>query len=51
VTIPRGIARDRRAGNDHDELWRDVWGPNDRSYFERWRPDLAADVVVQGFRG
>lgn len=42
----RGKARDRTHGNDHDRLWDEVWEPNDRDFFERFRPDLAADLAL-----
>lgn len=49
VTVQRGMSRDRERGLDHDELWQRVWAPNDRDYFERFRPDRAADLVVPCF--
>ena len=30
---------------DHDALWHDVWTPNDRDYFARFRPDQGADLM------
>jgi uridine kinase len=46
VATERAIQRDRQWGNDHDTLWRTVWAPNDRDYFKKYRPDLAADTVL-----
>ena len=40
----RGIARDRELGRSHDDLWRDVWTPNDRDFAERFAPRESADV-------
>ena len=44
VATLRGKARDRRAGNDHDRLWDNVWTPNERDFAERFHPREAADV-------
>jgi uridine kinase len=46
IATARAVQRDRQWGNDHDELWRTVWSPNDRGYFHKYRPDLAADIKV-----
>ncbi|WIE61177.1 AAA family ATPase [Curtobacterium sp. MCLR17_032] len=40
----RGIARDRELGRSHDDLWRDVWIPNDRDFAERFAPRESADI-------
>ncbi len=40
----RGRERDRRSGHDHDELWVDVWMPNDRDFATRFDPISRADV-------
>ncbi|WIB13665.1 hypothetical protein [Curtobacterium sp. MCPF17_052] len=40
----RGIARDHELGRSHDDLWRDVWIPNDRDFTERFAPRESADV-------
>ena len=44
VAAERGKARDRRAGNAHDQLWDEVWVPNDRDFVERFDPRAEADV-------
>jgi hypothetical protein len=31
---------------DTDKLWDEVWGPNDRDYFAKFRPDLQADIIL-----
>jgi uridine kinase len=46
VAVQRAILRDRQWGANHDTLWRTVWSPNDRDYFKKYRPDLAADIKV-----
>ena len=46
VTIPRGKARDRENGVDHDYLWENVWRLNDQDYFDKYRPDKVADIVM-----
>ncbi|WP_201299689.1 uridine kinase [Aeromicrobium sp. 9AM] len=40
----RGRERDRRNGSQHDELWIDVWLPNDRDFAARFDPMSRADV-------
>lgn len=52
VDVPLEIANERARRRDkeiyqvdHDALWRDLWTPNDRDYFERFRPDRLADVI------
>lgn len=42
----RGMARDASLGRRHDDLWRDVWMPNDADFTARFAPRVAADVVV-----
>jgi uridine kinase len=46
VALARGMARDTAQGQDVSE-W-PVWAETDRRYFERYRPDLAADLVLRG---
>jgi uridine kinase len=44
----RGRFRDKEIYKvDHDAYWRDLWTPNDRDYFERFRPDQLADVIYE----
>lgn len=47
VAAERGIKRDHEEGNDHDDMWNSVWMPNERDYFDKYRPDLAADIIIQ----
>ena len=41
----RGRERDRTNGHDHDQLWTDVWLPNDRDFAARFDPRGRADVL------
>lgn len=35
-------------GSDNTNLlWDDVWGPNDKDYFDKFRPDQMASVLVE----
>lgn len=45
VAAEAGKRRDSEYGSDHTELWDTVWAPNDLAYFERFRPDLTADIL------
>lgn len=48
VAAERGRYRDKEIYKvDHDDLWRDTWAPNDRDYFDRFRPDQLADIVYK----
>lgn len=44
VATQRGIKRDREWGNDHDDLWLNIWMPNERDFMAKYRPNLAADI-------
>lgn len=44
--IKRGSARDAGWGLDHDKPWKNLWGPNDKDYFEKYKPRKSADYVV-----
>ena len=44
--VRRGMARDRAAGNDHDEVWTRVWGPNERDFAARFAPRDIAEVLM-----
>jgi len=43
----RAKQRDRSEGNINDKLWDEVWGPNDQDYYDKYRPDQRARVIVQ----
>lgn len=45
-------ARDRSEptlfqGDDTTKLWDEVWGPNDKDFFDTFRPDKLADALVE----
>ena len=44
VARARGMARDRAAGLDHDDLWAQVWTANDREFEQTFFPADQADV-------
>jgi uridine kinase len=46
IATQRGIKRDQEWGNDHDDLWLNIWMPNERDFMTKHRPDLAADTKV-----
>lgn len=37
------------AGENTDKLWDKVWGPNDRDFFETFRPDQLATVRIKSY--
>ena len=41
----RGKARDRALGRDHDQLWDEVWVPNERDFVARFDPRAIADLL------
>ena len=43
----QGRERDRRAGNDHDALWDEVWIPNDRDFAVTYDPKGRADLLFR----
>jgi uridine kinase len=45
VAQQRGMARDRAAGLDHDQLWT-VWTANDREFEQTFSPRTHADLVL-----
>lgn len=47
IATKRGMQRDREWGNDHDDMWNNIWMPNERDYFEKYKPDLAADIIIK----
>ncbi len=38
--------RDRSEGNNNDQLWDEIWGPNDIDYFNKYRPDQLATAII-----
>ena len=47
LRLERGLARDGEAARG---TWTKVWMPREDRYFEQTRPDLRADLVVDGGR-
>ncbi len=43
----RGIARDRVQGANWDEKWYSIWMPNEQNFFNKYRPDLMADLIYR----
>lgn len=42
----RGLHRGKTEYNiDESEIWLNCWTPNDRAYFEKYRPDLKANYI------
>lgn len=42
----RGMWRDRHVFKDeHDQLWLDVWMPNEQDFMDKYHPDTAADTL------
>ena len=41
----RGMWRDRHFHkNEQDYYWQNIWMPNERDFYEKYRPDLVADM-------
>ena len=45
VATERGKARDHRLGRDHDQLWDDVWVPNERDFLRNFDPRKSAQLI------
>lgn len=45
VATERGKARDHRLGRDHDQLWDDVWVPNEREFVRNFDPQKSAQLA------
>jgi uridine kinase len=45
TAMKRGMRRDRKLGVNHDELWLNIWTPNDRDFLAKYHPDKAADIT------
>ena len=45
VATERGKARDRELGRDHDQLWDEVWVPNEREFVRNFSPRSSAQIV------
>jgi uridine kinase len=43
----RAMWRDRYVHkNEQDYYWQNIWMPNDRDFYEKYRPDQAADIAI-----
>ncbi|MEX0917334.1 MAG: hypothetical protein WDZ90_02330 [Candidatus Paceibacterota bacterium] len=48
--IIRGKKRDREEyGNPTDELWDGTWKENDLEYYDKFRPNEVADVIIKNY--
>jgi uridine kinase len=47
VATERGKARDHRLGRDHDQLWDNVWVPNEREFVRNFDPRKSAQLVFE----
>lgn len=44
----RGMWRDRYVHkNEQDYYWQNVWMPNDKDFFDKYRPDEAANIILK----
>lgn len=46
VATERGKARDRRLGRAHDQLWDDIWVPNEREFMSNFDPRMSAQLLI-----
>ncbi|RPI17348.1 MAG: hypothetical protein EHM58_09780 [Ignavibacteriae bacterium] len=47
-SIERGKKRDKEKYNvNHDELWDNIWGPNDNNYFKKHKPLTLTDYLLK----
>lgn len=47
----QGIARDRAQGRRHDELWREIWVPNELDFVAAFNPRAQADIWYAADQG
>ena len=45
VATQRGLKRHQDWGLKHDYLWLNLWMPNERDFFDKYRPDKLASYV------
>jgi uridine kinase len=43
----RGIARDLKWGYDSKDLWHSTWMPNEKDFYDKFRPDQQADFLYK----
>ncbi len=48
IAAQRGKARDQALGRNHEELWDEVWIPNELEFAENYAPREVADMVFNG---
>jgi uridine kinase len=47
LATKRGKARDNKLGRSHEELWDEVWVPNERDFVARFDPRARADYLFE----
>ncbi len=47
LATKRGAARDRSWGLDHDDLWNNLWQPNEADFFNKYHPEKIANFVYK----
>lgn len=47
IAAERGKERDHQLGRNHDQLWDDVWVPNEREFLARFDPRSTADLLFR----
>lgn len=45
TAVERGKERDRSLGRNHEQLWDDIWVPNEQAFDERYQPRRQARVL------
>jgi hypothetical protein len=50
TSAQRGMARDRKLGRRHENLWRDVWLPNEQDFTQRFSPRQISDMLYEPSR-
>lgn len=46
LATQRGLDRDKSWGLNHDDLWLNLWKPNEEDFFNKYHPDKLANYVV-----
>jgi uridine kinase len=49
TAVKNGIERDRASGNNHVKLWKEIWGPNDEGYLQKYHPNELAAASIQAY--
>jgi uridine kinase len=45
LATQRGLKRDKGWGVDHDDLWLNLWKPNEEDFFNKYHPDKLANYI------